>query len=379
MFSRIISHLKRPSPRLKAFLTPYDTSTEEGRSKERYRRAGLTATSSLISRGLLALVSLVSVPLTISYLGKERYGMWIAINVLLTWAVVADFGIGRGLLNQLSDAMGKEDRVAARRAVSTALIALTLLALLFLGILIPLAFLLPWGPILNITDLRLLEEAPTTVAAVFLVFILGFPLGAVSHIYSALQRGYVANLFTMAGSVMSLVSLLVVIRLELGLPYLVLALGGVSVLAKVLNLAWALKSERWLSPRLALFDAASVRSLTRLSTPLFVYQVGAVLVTEMQALVLAHTQGLEVVADYGVLQKVLTIPAFVVGIIEAPFGPALREAFARGDRAWLSSAFWRLQWVKFGLSLLALVFFVFFGNMLCLALIMVIHWHIQVH
>ena len=55
-------------------LRPFDVATPEGQSQERYRRAALTALAALASKGLTMLTLLVSVPLTMGYLGAERFG-----------------------------------------------------------------------------------------------------------------------------------------------------------------------------------------------------------------------------------------------------------------------------------------------------------------
>src|SRR5215471_17509807 len=102
----------RLSPQgLRALLTR--SSADPGR--ERYRRAGLTASTSYIAKALTVLMGFVSVPLTIGYLGAERYGVWLTISSLLMWVALTDFGLtGNALVNVLSEAIGRDDREAAR-------------------------------------------------------------------------------------------------------------------------------------------------------------------------------------------------------------------------------------------------------------------------
>ena len=56
-------------------LEPFDCSTEAGRWKERHRRIALTALASFVARAVNVLTVLVSVPMTVHYLGEERYGL----------------------------------------------------------------------------------------------------------------------------------------------------------------------------------------------------------------------------------------------------------------------------------------------------------------
>src|ERR1700745_3408471 len=120
--------LKTPlsAERLKRLFTW--SSADRGRARS--RRAGGTASTSYIAKGLTVLASFVSVPLTVDYLGSERYGVWLTINSLLLWMALSDFGLaGTALVNALSEAVGNHDRGAARRYVASAFWALLTIAL----------------------------------------------------------------------------------------------------------------------------------------------------------------------------------------------------------------------------------------------------------
>jgi O-antigen/teichoic acid export membrane protein len=108
--------------RLKVLLTKASAS----RGLERYRRAGITASSSFVTKALNVLISFLSVPLTVHYLGAERYGVWLTISSLLTWMSMTDFGLaGNALVNVLAEASGREDREGAQHYAASAFWALT--------------------------------------------------------------------------------------------------------------------------------------------------------------------------------------------------------------------------------------------------------------
>src|SRR6516225_11631836 len=115
-----IGLLRQLDPVLKTSLSPQGLKTLFIRSsadpgRERYRRAGMTASTSYLAKGLTILMSFVSVPLTVHYLGAERYGVWLTISSLLFWVALTDFGLaGYALVNVVSATVGKGDRVSAR-------------------------------------------------------------------------------------------------------------------------------------------------------------------------------------------------------------------------------------------------------------------------
>src|SRR6201995_5580821 len=102
------------------------TKGKESRGGERYRRAGITASSSFITKALNVLISFLSVPLTVHYLGAERYGVWLTISSLLTWMSMTDFGLaGNALINVLAESSGKGDNKKAQHYSASAFWALT--------------------------------------------------------------------------------------------------------------------------------------------------------------------------------------------------------------------------------------------------------------
>src|SRR6201994_3933831 len=108
--------------KLKALLTKGSGS----RGGERYRRAGITASSSFITKALNVAISFLSVPLTVHYLGDERYGVWLTISSLLTWMSMTDFGLaGNALINVLAEASGKDDQEGAQHYAASAFWALS--------------------------------------------------------------------------------------------------------------------------------------------------------------------------------------------------------------------------------------------------------------
>ena len=76
---------------------PFEQDTEEGRAAERHRRILLTALAAGASKAMGALTGFISIPLTLKYLDKERYGLWMTISTFVTMLSFADLGVGNGL------------------------------------------------------------------------------------------------------------------------------------------------------------------------------------------------------------------------------------------------------------------------------------------
>jgi hypothetical protein len=181
----------------------------------------LTASASFISKALTIVISFVSVPLTVHYLGSERYGVWLTIGSLLTWMSMTDFGIaGNALVNLLADAHGKEDKRLAGQHAASAFWALVGLSLCIGGIFLFSFHYIPWQEVFHVSSAVPGAELSLACAYSLIFFVVGFPLSMVSSVYGAYQDGFMANIWNIAGSAIALISLIVVAQMKGGLPHL---------------------------------------------------------------------------------------------------------------------------------------------------------------
>jgi O-antigen/teichoic acid export membrane protein len=320
-------------------LRPFDTDTPDGRSKERYRRIALTTLSSLVARGLGAIVGLITVPLLLDYLGKERYGLWSAITTLVAWATLFDCGIANGLVNCIARAHGREDREEAGRQVSTAL-ALLLGIAVVLGVAVVLGTpLVRWSDLLSAGGVADEATVRGAVIAALGTLVVGVPLSAVPQIYSGYQKAYVTNAFFLVGTIAGLLALLLALRAGMGMSTLVASFGLASILSSALGLVYAFASMPWLRFRISRVSRDAARALTSRSFPIFLFQIGALAVNETQVIILARRTSLDLVAEYAILMRLYILAMGVIQVSTVSFVPSFREAHERADHAWLRASF----------------------------------------
>jgi O-antigen/teichoic acid export membrane protein len=245
-------------------LRPFDTSTQEGRSKERYRRMTLTAIASIAGKGMTLLTKLISVPLVLGYLGTERFGLWVMIISMGTMLALADLGIGNGLLNAISEAYGKDDPGAARKYVSSAFFVLSATAVSLAAIFALIYPWVPWMRVFNVSSSQAVSEAGPALAVFAGCVLASVPLSVGRQTLIGYQEGFAANLWTSLGSVLGLGGVLLAIRLEAGLPWLVLAMGAGPALALFLNCVALFGLQRpWLLPRLKNVEISAAKRISQ--------------------------------------------------------------------------------------------------------------------
>jgi len=317
---------------------PFDVSTAAGRAAERYRRAAWSTLASIGARILAMAVSLVTIPLAIGYLGTERYGLWVTISAVTAMLTFADFGLGNGLMNKVADAYGRDDRDAARRAVSSAFLLLTVVAIAGLVGFALIYDHVSWARLANVSTATAAAEAGPTMFVFVACFAANLPLGLVQRIQYGYQEGFEVSLWTALGGILALVGLVAAIQVRAGLPWLVLALVGGPLAAAALNgIVVFARRHPDLRPRLHLATRPVAMSLIRVGLLFFILQIAVAVAYQADIVVAAQILGPEAAAEYSVALRLFFIMPMVLSMVFVPLWPAYGEAIARGDLAWVRS------------------------------------------
>jgi O-antigen/teichoic acid export membrane protein len=344
-------------------LLPFNTDTPEGRSRERLRRVALTALVSAFGQGISMLTLLISIPLTLNYLGAERYGLWITISSLITVLGFADLGMGNGLLNAIAEANGRNDHKAVESYVSSAFYILTGIALFFGVIWLMVYPHVSWIWLFNVTTPRAMAEAGPAVSIFIWCMLINLPIGLVQKIYDGFQEGYINGLWRVGSSLLGLVSLLLAIYLQADLPFLVLAMAGSPVLILFLNAALLFGRQRpWLQPRWRMLNQTATTRILKNGSLFFILQLAVAIGFQSDNLVIARFLGASQVPQYAVPMRLFMLIPALLNFVIGPLWPAYGEAIARRDVAWALKIFKRSLLLSFGISLLPSLFLMIFGG-----------------
>lgn len=315
------------------------SSADPGR--ERYRRASMTASTSYLAKGLTVLMSFVSVPLTVHYLGAERYGVWLTISSLLLWMALTDFGLaGNALVYVLSETVGKDDQVSAGHYTASAFWALVTIALIIGGVFIAVFHFIPWRAVFRVSDATSTQELDWTCALVLTLLVINLPLSLVRSVYNAHQDGYLANMWGITHSAISLLGLIVVTRSHGGLPQLVIALFGVPALVLLASAYHAfIWRYPWLAPAPSAVRWTYTRRLLKMGGKYMIMQLAALGIYQSQAMIITQMLGPSKVTIFVVAFKIMNLPLELTHMGTVPFFSAFSEAKARNDWNWIKRAF----------------------------------------
>lgn len=343
-------------------LTPFDKSTPEGLANERYRRALLTTVTSVIAKGVSVLTAFICVPLTLNYLGTERYGLWMTISSVIVVLGVVDFGLGNGLVNVISQADGNNDCNGAQKAVSSVffiLLSLAVLLLTIFGIIYPFV---PWYRIFNVTSVQAVRESGPATAVFAVCFFLNLPLGIVQKVQLGYQEGFLNNYWQIAGNILGLVAVVIVILLRGGLAWLVFAMSGVPVLVLAVNWCFFFFYQRpLLIPYWVNFNFVTAKALLGTGIIFMFLWMVNILGISTDNIIIAQFLGASKVATYAVVQRLFSL-TFLVQFCTAPFWPAFSNAMETSDFVWAGRTFRRIQILAIYLTMFICLFLIVFGQ-----------------
>jgi len=344
-------------------LKQLETLSPAERSRERYRRIVLGAGSAVVAKFLVAACALVTIPLTLHYLGPERYGVLMVITSLPLMFRFADFGLGAGVTIVVAEASASRESDAERRYVSTAFFVLSSIAVAFMLVLAFSYRTVDWAGFVKVSSQGSQEVGPA-FAVLFACILIGLPTGVVSRVQTGQQLTVVSNAWNSVATVAGSIALVTVVAIRGSLSLLVLATVAMPVLAQAANwLTSARLAQACPWPRLRDFEPAAARHLARLGVLMFLQQAFSLLTYASDPLIIARIAGPASVTTYVVVQKLFTF-GFLAQFLTAPLWPAFAEAAARADHAWTRTALRRTLAITIGVQAGLVLPVVWFGSAL---------------
>ncbi|MFG3419433.1 lipopolysaccharide biosynthesis protein [Micromonospora sp. NPDC049460] len=342
---------------------PPNPSSADRDGAARSRRLASGIATAVLGRAIGVVVPLLLIPVTLSYLGSERYGLWSAVLALAGMAAFADLGLGNGLMTKLTLCHGTGDSEGARRYLSSAYLLILAVAAALCALLWLTAPALPWSSLLGLPGNMSPGEVRGMVLVGLTAILLNIPLSLITRVQYAFQQVSASNMWQAAGSVLALP--LVLLAVWSGQPPVVVVGAAVigPLLTNLANSVWVYGYRMpEIRPRFSLVDRRLARGLLGLSGMFFVLTVVMSAANNADTLIIARTLGLEQVTAYAVPAKVLAQAGMLVGLVNVPLWPANGEALARRDLAWVYRTVRRMTLISTAVTLVPSVGLVIVGG-----------------
>jgi len=313
-----------------------------------------------VSNGLGFIVTIMMVPLTLSVLQQEKYGVWITLFSIANWLNVMDVGLGHGFRNKFAEAIALGQKETARAFLetiygSTFLIALGILAIFFL-----INPLIDYNKLLNVSSE--IDENLTTVAilAVSLVAV-QLILKNINSTLLALQKTALSSFVIVSGNILAFSLILIFKKLNVANLHTItiayLAAPSLAFLAvTVYMFMGGLKQFR---PKTFLVRKVHFNRIMRLGIKFFVLQLTAIVIISSGNLIIAQLYGVKNLTPYFIAYKLFSTATTVFFIVLSPFWSAYTEAITKKDFGWVKESLSKLKllWVFFSGTIIVLLLF----------------------
>ena len=297
-----------------------------------------------VYRVFSVVLNLLSTALLVKILGIEMFGTYTAIFSIIAWALLMDMGIGKGLRNHVTVSLTQQNRIEARRLISSAYISSLMLALIFI---LACSVVFLFAP--EIVSLN----APASVERRDLIYFcwimsiilaLRFYLSLLDQILYASHQSDIVALSSLITTIIFTVILLF-LMVTSHQPNLALVASGFCLsllLGYCVIYFWFFKSNSDLIPTIQLFSLKKFRVLFTTGYKIFLIQIGFFLIFGLDRLILLNYSNPTDAAMYDILYKLMTVLLFPFTVLSQPLWSSFITAFQKNDTPWIRTVYLKL-------------------------------------
>lgn len=294
---------------------------------------------SLLIKGISIAIGILLVPLTIDYVTKSKYGVWLALSSVIAWVSFFDIGFTHGLRNKFTEAKSKGDDYGVKVYISTTYFYITLLFTAIWLLLFTVNNFISWHSLLR---LPASEEAEISRLAIIIFsnFCLQFVFKIIGTILTADQQPAKSSMIDMLGQLTGLVIIFILTKTTTGnLIYLGFAIGAAPTLILFLANIYFFKTRyKHYVPAMQFVKKEYARDIMRLGGKFFVLQVSAMIQFETSLFLVAKFFGADKVPDYSIPFKYFSVLHMGFTIMLSPLWSGVTEAYTKHEYEWIKNA-----------------------------------------
>ena len=299
---------------------------------------------SLVAQFGNILISLLLVPITLGYLDKDRYGIWLTLISIISWVYLLDVGLGNGLRNKLTESIASNDTVQAKGYITTTYFFLGIFSIIMLIILLPSCYYINWNHFLNVKHVNK-DELLYTVIILLSFFSFHFFLKLIGTVYLALQKPYVTQYLTLIINIVNLMVLFVIKSIYIqSLKPIAILLGASQLIVYSMFTIYSFKGPlKKFCPEWNLIKKQYVRPLFSMGIKFFVIQITGVIMFTSSNIIISKFSEPSYVVEYNLANKYLSVSNLIFAFILMPYWSAFTDAFARMDYPWIDNSLKKLN------------------------------------
>ena len=285
-------------------------------------------------------VGLISVPISLSYLGPFQYGIWSVISSIIAYLGLSQFGVGTASTVIIAKNV---DRQLQGRIFRRTFSLLCYFAL-FLIMLFSVATLFPdeWVRLFGDIPYTARHNAIIATAITIGMYLLRLPTVSFNSAFIGLQEIHWEKFYAIFVPLsLSFIALLLTVYFSGDLIMLAYLTGTAQLLAGLLaGLHFSLRHRDMLNcPKDTSADIAATKELLSSGSRFFFIGMAAMVVWYTDNLVISYFLGPEKVTAYAVTFKLFTAAFSILVVANSVLAPMFGKALGRNDWSWISDIY----------------------------------------
>jgi len=303
--------------------------------------------ASFVIKGITILISLILVPLTISYANPERNGIWLTLYSLVLWLNLFDIGFGNGMKNKLAEAKAKGNMELARKYISSTYAIMSIICVFIFTLFCIINPLINWNWVfirLNISSVYK-GEVFGLIWILIISFCFTFVFNLLKSVVTADQKPAIGSFVDMLGQLFTLIGIFILSKtVAPSLISLGLITGFMPIVVLIISniVLFATRYKVW-RPTFKSIDFKLAGSMLNLGFKFFIMGFAFLMVTQtLLFLIQAMTNPIEV-TNFNTAFRLFSLALNAMGIIILPYWSSFTDAYTQKDFAWMQKSFSELQ------------------------------------
>lgn len=323
---------------------------------ERTKIVKRNALGSVLIKVLSMVIDFAKVPVLLSYLTSDNYGVYITIASIVYWSHNFDFGLGAGLRFHLTKSISVGDEHYGKRLVSTAYISMLVALSAFFILALPIIFKLDWNSILNCQTLPS-QELVWSIVVVLLLYLMQFVLELLTYVLQADQKVAYSTIFKPIANVLTLLAVLALKLFSYNSLFLACMAMSAPLLIVLLiaNIKMYRTDYKRYKPSVADFDKKCLKDIYSLGVKFFIGQFAGLVVFNSSSIIISHFINPTETAIYNSAWTYFGVLVIFNNMLLQPIITAVTDAYVKRELDWIKGAFGKLRLYNVGLTIVSVL------------------------
>ena len=301
-------------------------------------------------------ISLLLVPVLLTSLGKEKYGIWVTVFTFIGWLNIFDLGLGEGLKLKLTAAFSLKKIKKINKLITSTYLFIIFITSILLFLFTIINFFVDWSELLGVNNYA--NEINTSIYILVVTVLLIFIVKLIGTIYSSLQLPFVENIIKTSGQSVFLICLLILnlSNFKLNLIWVtVFSLLPTLLIYVGFNIIFFRFKAPFLAPKYKYISKITLKEVIRPGFSFFIIQLGCIVLYSTDNVIILKLFSATEVTYYSIYYKYYSFPFMFFSLFIASHWNAFIDALAKKDFLWIKN---KIQLFK-KLLLLLLIAYIF--------------------